>query len=329
MTGGFLQNQWYAAALSKEIFGKEPFARKICGEDIVFFRKPKGEVSALEDRCAHRHAPLSLGSVENGSIRCQYHGMLFDGSGQCVEVPGQDKIPSGAKIKSYPVAEQDGWVWIWIGKNGSQSVSTIPSFPYFDTAKWAGFQKYFHVQGAAQLFVDNLLDLSHLAFTHKSSIGSSSSAVAEPDMEVSVEGDVVRGRRYIYNVEPGPLIVKWGGFAGQIDRCSDYVWRPPSVVEIESKFSDPTNKITIMVINPITPETDVTAHFWIGWSRDFDLDDEELTKSAIVDNTRVIMEDVVMIEGQQRVISSRGPLQPIAIKADRAVMTVQNVLKRL
>ena len=105
------------------------------------------------------------------------------------------------------MAEQDGWVWIWIGKNGSQSVSTIPSFPYFDTAKWAGFQKYFHVQGAAQLFVDNLLDLSHLAFTHKSSIGSSSSAVAEPDMEVSVEGDVVRGRRYIYNVEPGPLIV--------------------------------------------------------------------------------------------------------------------------
>ena len=126
------------------------------------------------------------------------------------------------------------------------------------------------------MFVDNLLDLSHLAFTHKSSIGSSSSAVAEPDMEVSVEGDVVRGRRYIYNVEPGPLIVKWGGFAGQIDRCSDYVWRPPSVVEIESKFSDPTNKITIMVINPITPETDVTAHFWIGWSRDFDLDDEEV-----------------------------------------------------
>ena len=61
MTGGFLQNQWYAAALSKEIFGKEPFARKICGEYIVFFRKSTGEVSALEDRCAHRHAPLSLG----------------------------------------------------------------------------------------------------------------------------------------------------------------------------------------------------------------------------------------------------------------------------
>ena len=50
MTGGFLQNHWYAAALSKEIFGKEPFARKICGEDIVFFRKSTGEVSALEDR---------------------------------------------------------------------------------------------------------------------------------------------------------------------------------------------------------------------------------------------------------------------------------------
>ena len=254
--------------------------------------------------------------------------MLFDSHGRCIEVPGQDMVPPAARVKSYPAAERDGWVWVWIGQSGPKPVSAIPSLPYFDNSDWAGFQKYFHVKGAAQLFVDNLLDLSHLAFTHKGSIGSSSSADAAPDMEVSVEGDTVRGRRYIYNVEPGPFIVKWGGFTGRIDRCSDYVWRPPSVIEIETKASDSTNKITIMVINPITPETETTAHFWMGWARDFSLNDEDLTQSAVVDNTQVIMEDVAMIEAQQEVISSRGPLQPIPIKADRAVVTVQKVLKR-
>ena len=59
------------------------------------------------------------------------------------------------------------------------------------------------------------------------------------------------------------------------------------------------------------------------------INDDELTQSAVVDNTQVIMEDVVMIEAQQNVISSRGPLQPIPIKADRAVVAVQKVLKRL
>ena len=69
-----------------------------------------------------------------------------------------------------------------------------------------------------------------------------------------------------------------------------------------------------MVINPVTPETETTAHFWMGWARDFNVDDDELTQSAVVDNTQVIMEDVVIIEAQQKVISSRGPLQPIPIK---------------
>ena len=84
-----------------------------------------------------------------------------------------------------------------------------------------------------------------------------------------------------------------------------------------------------MVVNPITPETETTAHFWIGWARDFSLDDQDLTQSAIVDNTQVIMEDLEMIEAQQKVISSRGPLRPIPIKADRALIAVHNVLKRL
>lgn len=329
MTDTFLQEQWYAAALSNEVTAEAPFARTVCGEDIVFFRSPAGDLRALEDRCAHRYAPLSLGAVEDGRLRCQYHGMLFDHTGQCVEVPGQDTAPEAARIKSYSAAESDGWVWVWIGRGVPRPVSDIPSLPYFDSGEWSGFQKYFHVKGAAQLFVDNLLDLSHLAFTHKESIGSASSKDAAPEMEFTVEGNMVRGRRYIYGVEPGPFIAGWGGFTGLIDRCSDYIWRPPSVMEIESKFMDATKKITVKVINPITPETETTSHFWMGWARDFRLDEDDLTEQAIVENTQVIMEDVEMIEAQQKVITARGELKPIPIQADRALMAVRTILKRL
>ena len=270
-----------------------------------------------------------MGTLEDGGLRCQYHGMLFNGAGRCIEVPGQDTVPPAAQIHSYPAADRDGWVWVWIGKGEPKPVSEIPSLPYFDNDSWAGFQIYFYVKGAAQLFVDNLLDLSHLAYTHKGSIGSAQSADASPEMEVSVDGDMVTGRRYIYGVEPGPFIVNWGGFDGLIDRCSDYIWRPPSVMEIESKFIDSNTNLTVKVINPITPETETTSHFWMGWARDFRLEDDELTRQAEVENTQVVMEDVVIIEAQQKIISARGPLEPVPIKADRALYSVQNVLERL
>ena len=110
----FLQDMWYAAALSEEI-ADQPFARTICEEEVVFFRTAAGKAVALEDRCAHRHAPLSLGTVTGDTIQCGYHGLVFGPDGVCRQVPGQDQVPPQACVRAYPVAERDGWVWLWIG----------------------------------------------------------------------------------------------------------------------------------------------------------------------------------------------------------------------
>ncbi len=324
----YLRDQWYAAALAADV-GAEPFARTICGEDIVFFRTADGRIAALEDRCAHRHAPLSLGDVVDGSLQCGYHGLRFDGNGRCVRIPGQKTIPPTACVRAYPAAERDGWIWIWIGTPERADPQRIPPLPYFNGGDWAGFQKYFHVAAAAQLFVDNLMDLSHVAFTHKASIGSSAGAEAPSDLEVGTEGDVVRGRRRVFDVDPGPFVARWGDFPGTIDRDSRYVWRPPSVVEITARFSDAERAITIMVINPITPETETTAHFWIGWARDFALGDAEQTARAVEENTQVILEDVRIIEAQQRVMDKNPGAPVVPIQADKGVIAVQRVIDRL
>ena len=324
----FLRDMWYAAALSDEI-GGSPFPRTICDEDVVLYRTPEGAVAALADRCAHRHAPLSLGTVEGDGIRCGYHGLLFGPDGICRQVPGQDQVPPQACVRAYPTAERDGWVWLWIGDAAKADPATVPQLPYFGVPAWAGFQKYFHVEAACQLFVDNLLDLSHVAFTHAHTIGSASGADAAVDMDVSVEADGVRGQRIVHDVAPGRFIKMWGGFEGLIERRSSYVWRPPSVMEIRSRFSDARNAITIMIVNPVTPETATTAHFWIGWARDFNLDDAAETAAAVAQNTQVILEDVRIIEAQQQRISKSPGLKAVPIAADRAVVAVHRFLGRL
>ena len=91
-------NAWYQAAWAHEI-GDTPFARTLLGEPVVLFRDRNGHAHALEDRCCHRATPLSLGDVVEAGLQCGYHGLIFDGGGRCVEIPGQDTIPPQACIQ--------------------------------------------------------------------------------------------------------------------------------------------------------------------------------------------------------------------------------------
>ena len=91
--------------------------RTILKEPVVFYRQANGEVVALEDRCAHRFAPLSMGHIVGGDrIQCPYHGLEYDKTGACVLQPhGNKNIPSRAGVKSYPVTEKHKAIWIWMG----------------------------------------------------------------------------------------------------------------------------------------------------------------------------------------------------------------------
>src|SRR5579885_1747783 len=111
----FLQNAWYVAAWDREV-GRTPVARTILNQPVVLYRKADGTAVALEDRCCHRHLPLSKGMVVADDLRCGYHGLRYDATGACVEIPGQPQIPPTARVRSYPVVEKWNWVWIWMGE---------------------------------------------------------------------------------------------------------------------------------------------------------------------------------------------------------------------
>jgi vanillate O-demethylase monooxygenase subunit len=85
----FPLDRWYVAGFSWE-FQDKPIARTLLGQPVVLFRGG-GEIAALEDRCCHRHLPLSCGVIEGSAIRCGYHGLLYAHDGRCIEIPGQHR----------------------------------------------------------------------------------------------------------------------------------------------------------------------------------------------------------------------------------------------
>ena len=131
----FLRNSWYVAALSSEIEAKLT-ARRILGENIVLYRTGNGEPVALEDSCPHRRLPLSRGRLLNNRIECGYHGLQFDRSGQCVAAPTQDRIPPSAVVRSYPVVDRWGFVWIWMGDAELSDESLIINIANFENPDW-------------------------------------------------------------------------------------------------------------------------------------------------------------------------------------------------
>ena len=110
----FLHNAWYVAAWDHEL-ADGLLARTFLGEDVVLYRDSAGAPVALENRCCHRHLPLSEGRLLGDRIQCGYHGLEFDRSGACVRIPGQSRIPPGAVVRAYPVVERYRCIWIWMG----------------------------------------------------------------------------------------------------------------------------------------------------------------------------------------------------------------------
>src|ERR1044072_7833794 len=126
----FLRNCWYVAAWDHELIDGRLVARTLLGDHLLLFRGESGKVTILDNRCPHRGALLSNGRLEGDSIRCLYHGLQFDGTARCVQIPGQELIPPKMRVRHFPVVERDHLVWFWPGDPAQAHPSQIVDFPY-------------------------------------------------------------------------------------------------------------------------------------------------------------------------------------------------------
>jgi renierapurpurin 18,18'-hydroxylase len=162
---------WYPVAWSHELAAGRALARRFAGEPIVLYRGSEGRVFALEDRCAHRQVPLSLGVVSGNEIKCHYHGWTYDCSGKCVSVPylGKERLPNG--VRSYPVVELDGMILIFPGDPAlapSRLPETLGSFRRKD---YKTRRLYREVACHYTFMHENLFDMNH-QFMHRKQMGS-------------------------------------------------------------------------------------------------------------------------------------------------------------
>jgi phenylpropionate dioxygenase-like ring-hydroxylating dioxygenase large terminal subunit len=178
----FVRNAWYNAGWDymftqsqrnslKQAAGSL-VARQIAGERLVLYRLPQGRIVALEDRCVHRQAALSLGQKEGENLRCLYHGMRFGPDGKCNEIPGQETIPARACVRTYPVVEKDNWVWVWMGDPALADEALLPHAVGPSHPDWNVKTSHMQVQANYRLEIANLADLTHLAWVHRDTLGA-------------------------------------------------------------------------------------------------------------------------------------------------------------
>lgn len=329
----FLLNAWYVAAWDREVT-RTPFARTVLNRPVVLFRKEDGAPVALEDRCCHRHLPLSLGRVIGDRVQCGYHGLEFDATGACVKIPGQSRIPPGAHVRSYPVVEKWGWVWIWPGDPARADPARIPNWTWVGDPEWA-FTKPdpFHMKCHYQLVADNVLDFTHVAFVHQTSIGNS--AVAEFPLKTEVKNGKVRVTRWIIDRPPPPLYHAAGKFAGNVDRWQIVEHVPPCYSVnfagcAPTGTGAPEGKLThgieLIAISAPTPETERTTHYFFSFGRKFALGDPAMDKVFKLDFPNVFAEDVVILEAQQSRKDMRPGAPTIDINADAGPLAARRAL---
>lgn len=336
----FIRNCWYVAAWDMEVPADRMLPRTLLNEPVLLYRDTQGRVVALEDRCCHRAAPLSLGKKEGDCVRCMYHGMKFDASGACVEIPGQDTIPAKACVRSYPVVERDRLVWIWMGEPARANADDIADFFWHASPQWRMKPGYLHYQANYQLIVDNLLDFSHLAFVHPTTLGTQSAAELKPKIARDTKGNgMLTISRWYLNDDMPNLHKRVARFEGKVDRWQVYQWSPPALLRMDAG-SAPTGTgapegtrvpeaLQFRHTSIQTPETETTSHYWFCQARNFELDNAAMTEQIFADVVVAFEEDRSMIEGQQKVMSRLPGRAMIPIAADAGLNQARWLLDRM
>ncbi|AWY39609.1 aromatic ring-hydroxylating dioxygenase subunit alpha [Pseudomonas putida] len=309
----FLRNAWYVVA-EETTLTESLYPITILGEQIVLYRKLDGTPVALEDACPHRKLPLSMGRKIGDRIECGYHGLTFDCSGSCVRAPGSQRIPQGARVRSYPLALRYGLIWIWMGDAELADPASIFNVQEWGDPGW-GINRggSMTVECNYLYMTDNLLDPAHVAWVHQTSFGNA--ACEDEPLKTIVTDAGVTVSRWMRDVEVAPFYAQFVKFSGRCDRKQHYEVHFPSCAIIKSLFSPagtgsdegPLHDQVFLMssYNFMTPiDESNTRYFWFQL-RNFDQDSEEVSRQFDESVRFAFSEDRVVLSAVQRGMTNR------------------------
>lgn len=311
---------WYGLAWTDEI-GRGPMERWLLGDPVVLYRTEAGEAVAIGGRCPHWHFPLASGCLKGDSLVCGYHGLSFGPDGQCDHIPAQTHIPRSYRVRHYPVVEHWKWVFVWGGDPDLADPALLPTFEEIRLHEEGFVYRPFYVheiKARYQPSNDNLLDLSHLAFLHGSTIGQLENSIALEIREQTPRR--LSSRREMKGVSPAPAI-RSKGYKGKVDRVSAMDFSFPGLHagldETRATSDDPERPGELLgagrVYHAVTPATKHSRYYFFasGGMSEASLHQKyEMLKTPIAD-------DIFASEEIERMLSALDEApQELLLKSD-------------
>ncbi|WP_437769239.1 Rieske 2Fe-2S domain-containing protein [Sorangium sp. So ce281] len=238
---------WFQVATSDELSTGGPISLRCFGQDLVLFRTQDGEARVLDAHCPHMGAHLGVGGrVEQGGIRCPFHGWVISGEGKCVHIPYADTIPPRARIRAWEVRELDGLILVHHALGGEPAAFEIPPLAEARSTEWSlNLSKRWRVRTHIQENLENIVDPAHFVTVH--------GMLVPPRTEIEIEGHIIRSRSVVKQKGPGGQVVD-----GTI------TWEGHGMGYGTIRFTGIVELLFVNTVTPIDDElVDIRVAFWL------------------------------------------------------------------
>lgn len=311
MSSSPLDGCWYAVATSAAI-GDQPHPIEVRDQAYVLWRGSDGTLIATADRCTHREAKLSLGTVTDGCLHCPYHGWSFGDQGRCVGVPSSGPaatIAPAAHLTPLAVAERYGLVWFC----PAEPTQPVPHLGVDEDSSFTRLNTTMEVWNCSVTrMIDNMLDVAHFPYTHAGTFGREQERTV-PHFTLEQLDDTFHGYTYsvIVNNEGEAKSMSGGGNdVIRLDMSTGFAL--PFSVRSTMSYENGIEQTLFMTASPISAERSYFT--FVLWRND----DVTTTGQQIVDFEReVAREDRQMLEQFPGELSlDRGLL--VDVQSDKA-----------
>ncbi|HEY5664233.1 MAG TPA: aromatic ring-hydroxylating dioxygenase subunit alpha [Ilumatobacter sp.] len=268
VTSAALRAAWHPVAESADV-APGPIAASLLGERFAVWRTPDGTLAAAPDRCPHREAPLSAGTVSGGVLTCAYHGWSFGAGGRCVGVPSSGEgaaVPPAADLACVRAAERYGLIWLCPG----EPAAGIPVIPEEDDPAFRRINSGFeHWSVSAPRMVDNFCDISHFPWVHAGTFGAGQDQRV-PRVELAELDHGWYGYRYEVDVADAA-----SGTAATVHRTMSTGFQLPFAVRSTIAYAGGLRHVLLLCSTPVD---DVTSLFtFVVWRNDdFGVDGQQV-----------------------------------------------------
>jgi vanillate O-demethylase monooxygenase subunit len=327
MTVNYPKKCWYVAATCDEIT-ESPLGRRLLDTDVVLWRGASGAVTAFENRCAHRAFPLSHSRVDGDRLVCGYHGCTYDTDGKCVYTPAQPQVPTGMRVRVFPILEEPPFIWIWLGKPFAAAGSQPPRLQWISDAGWTTFASAWNVNANYMMVHEHYLDFSYAPVVHARDLPPGLETMGAFN-DVEVTETTVSYTRLL----PALPLAGWQADATGLDPAASYKHREggtfasPAMHRQYWAIQAPDGEEFITTrTHAITPETDTSTHVFMQSSRNYATDSNQVTDGLRSFLNEVAERDTSILEMASEHAGYDGWRSGVEFQADAAALRARRIV---